>query len=60
MGRSMKHYEMRKYPHERMEQFDARISMKGNKRVKRNLKEWFKHKHICALKHRGLSSRKER
>tara|TARA_R100000808_G_scaffold9694_2_gene26376 strand:+ start:1411 stop:1581 length:171 start_codon:yes stop_codon:yes gene_type:complete len=56
----MKHYEMRKYPHERMEQFDARISMKGNKRVKRNLKEWFKHKYICALKHRGLLSRKER
>ena len=60
MGRPMKHYEMRKYPHERMEQFDARISMKGNKRVKRNLKEWFKHKHICALKHKNLCLKKER
>lgn len=58
--RPMKHYHMRKYPHERMEQFEIRISMRGKKRVKRDLKEWFHHKYLSALKHRGISTRKER
>ena len=59
-SRSMKHYHMRKYPHERMEQFEIRISMRGKEREKRDLKAWFHHKYLSALKHRGISARKKR